>query len=324
MTPAQPLPVTRRNFLATVAAAKIGPLMLTGCQRETKSPSPVIRSYVDAHSHVWTPDTRRFPLGPWITPDKMDPASFTVEQLLAIAEPCGVDRAVIIQHAPYYGDDNTYLIDCAKRYPGRFSIVAIVDERRNDLTSHLSTLKGQGVRGLRIGPSRYADRTLVKDPDNWLKAPAMQNLWTQASNHDLILCPLINAEHLPTLEPMLAQFPTTKVVIDHFGHCDADKPQELQALLKLSRFRHVHIKASGFYKFGDRKAPYEDPGPIIKHVTEAYGPDRVLWGSDCPYQIQPGNNYRDAVSLIESGLAVLDASARMAILRDNAQRLFFL
>lgn len=317
-----PLPLTRRNFL-TICAANVGVLALTGCKREVKPSPSVYGGYIDAHSHIWTPDTVRFPLGPWITPDKMDPSSFTVEQLLGIAEPCGVDRVVIIQHAPYYGDDNSYLIDCALRYPGRFSIVAIVDERRNDLAHQIRQLKSQGIRGIRIGPSRYADRTLVKDPNNWLNAAAMHNLWVQATDQDLILCPLINAEHLPTLEPMLAKFPNTKVVLDHFAHCDAEKPQELQALMKLAQHRHVHVKASGFYKFGDRKAPYEDLATIIKHVVEAYGPDRILWGSDCPYQIQPGNNYRDAVSLIEKGLDFLDTSTRMAILRDNAQRLYF-
>jgi predicted TIM-barrel fold metal-dependent hydrolase len=201
--------------------------------------------------------------------------------------------------------------------------VAIVDERRTDLVEHLRQLKDKGVRGIRIGPDRYADRTLVKDPSNWLKAPAMRNLWAIAADQNLILCPLLSAEYLPTLEPMIAEFPNTKIVIDHFGHADAEKPAELQALLKLAEYHQVHVKASGFYKFGDRKAPYDDLAPIIRHVTDAYGPDRVLWGSDCPYQIQPGNNYQDAVSLIESGLEFLDASARRAILRDNAQRLFF-
>lgn len=297
--------------------------VLSGCQR-TVAPKPVVgNGYIDAHSHLWTADTVRFPLGSWITPDKMEPPSFTAEQLLEIAVPCGVDRVVIIQHAPYYGADNTYLLDCAKRFPGRFSIVAIVDERQNELADQLSQLKRDGVRGLRIGPTRYADRTLVKEPNNWLKAAAMRRLWTLATEQDLILCPLISAEYLPTLEPMLTEFPDTRIVIDHFGHADADKPDELQALLKLARHRNVHVKASGFYKFGDRKAPYDDLSQILRHVTDTFGPHRVLWGSDCPYQIQNDNTYQAAITLIESGLDFLDAAARMAILRDNAARLFF-
>ena len=276
---------------------------------------------IDAHSHVWTPDTKRFPLGPWITPDKMEPPSFTAEQLLATAEPCGVDRVVLIQHAPYYGDDNSYLIYCSRQHPGRFSIVAIVDERRSDIGDHLRHLKRQGVRGIRIGPSRYADRTLVKEPLNWLLAPAMRKLWALAADEGLILCPLLNAEHLPTLEPMLTDFPRTQIVIDHFGH--AEKPAELSALLKLAKHRQVHVKVSGFYKFGDRKAPYDDLRPMIKQVVDAFTPTRLLWGSDCPYQLQNGNDYRSAVKLLQSGWDFLKAPARQAILHDNAHRLFF-
>ncbi len=314
--------VTRRKFLALGTAA-IGGLALTGCKNTDRRAPSARTGYIDAHSHIWTPDTKRFPLGPWITPDKMEPASFTAEQLLATAEPCGVDRVVLIQHAPYYGDDHSYLIHCAKIFPGRFSIVAMVDERRSDLGEHLRHLKQQGVRGIRIGPSRYADRTLVKEPLHWLKAPAMRKLWALAADEGLLLCPLLNAEQLPTLDPMLNEFPNTKIVIDHFGHADAEKPAELQALLKLAEHRQVHVKVSGFYKFGDRKAPYEDLAPLIKHVVKAYTPGRLLWGSDCPYQLQNGNDYKSAVALIESGLDFLDAPARQAILRDNAQRLFF-
>jgi predicted TIM-barrel fold metal-dependent hydrolase len=191
------------------------------------------------------------------------------------------------------------------------------------LADHLRQLKAQGVRGLRIGPNRYADRTLVKDPANWLNAQAMHNLWVQAAEHDLILCTLLNAEQVPTLEPMLNQFPKARIAIDHFGHCTAERPGELQSLLKFARFKGVHVKASGFYKFGDRKAPYDDLAPTIRQVVEAFGPERVLWGSDCPYQVQSENNYRDAVALIENGLDFLKPSDRSAILRDNSKRLFF-
>ncbi|QOV91056.1 amidohydrolase family protein [Humisphaera borealis] len=322
---------TRREVLSR-AAAGLGALSLPACAPTAgRKPDATVADaaadasagYIDAHSHIWTPDTDRFPLGRWITRDQMDPPSFTAEQLLATAAPHGVDRVVIIQHAPYYGDDNSYLINCARRFPGRFSVVAIVDERRTDLADHLRNLKRQGVRGLRISPTRYADRTFVKDPSNWLNAPAMRKLWALATEEDLILCPLVNVEHLPTLHPMLADFPGTRVAIDHFGHARADRPDELQALLSLSRHRRVHVKASGFYKFGDARAPYNDLVPMMRHVTEAFGVDRVLWGSDCPYQLQKGNNYGDAVAMVEHDLDFLPLSARKAILRDNAQRLFF-
>ena len=149
----------------------------------------------------------------------------------------------------------------------------------------------------------------------------MRGLWAQATKLDLVLCPLVSAEHLPTLDPMLAEFADTRVVIDHFGH--AETPDNLRALVKLARHRRVHVKASGFYKFGDRKAPYDDLSSMIGRVVDAFGSERVLWGSDCPFQIQAGNNYEDAVSLVARELNFLTPPDRTAILRDNAQRLFF-
>jgi predicted TIM-barrel fold metal-dependent hydrolase len=322
MTP--PHPSTRREILALAAAAG-GVLVAYGCAstggRAPAAAAPPVQGYIDAHSHVWTADTTPFPLGPWITSDHMDPPDFTAERLLALAEPHGVGRVVLIQHAPYYGDDNSYLIDCARRFPGRFAVVAVVDERRDDLADHLRHLKDQGVRGLRIGPARYADRTMVRDPARWLEAAAMRSLWARATELNLVLCPLVSAEYLPTLDPVLAEFADARVAIDHFGN--AQTPDELQALLKLARHRNVHVKASGFYKFGDRKAPYDDLSSMIRTVTDAFGPDRLLWGSDCPYQLQAGNNYGDAVSLVARGLDFLSPADRGAILRDNARRLFF-
>jgi predicted TIM-barrel fold metal-dependent hydrolase len=151
----------------------------------------------------------------------------------------------------------------------------------------------------------------------------MRQLWRLATEQELSLCPLVSAEFLPSLEPMLSEFSKIDIVIDHFGHVDVTKPKELETLLVLAKHRRVHVKASGFYKFGDKQAPYPDLTDLMRKVVNAFGPERILWGSDCPYQLQNGNNYHDAVELIKTGLDFLDATACMAILRDNAQRLFF-
>lgn len=311
---------TRRDALRLAAAGVVLPTF-AGCRTGDRSSVAPGTGHIDAHSHVWTPDTGRFPLGRWMTRSEMQPASFTAEELLAIARPCGVERVVLIQHAPYYGDDNSYLIDCVRRFPGRFSVVAIVDERRADLGLHLRVLRRQGVRGIRIGPARYADRTLVKDPQKWLEAPAMRDLWRLATDEGLVLCPLISAEYLPSLDRMLSDFPATTVALDHFAH--AQQADHLADLARLARHPTVHVKVSGFYKFGDRQPPYDDLAPMIRTVHQTFGPDRMLWGSDCPYQLLNGNDYPRAVALIGSGLGFLDAQARMKVLRTTAERLFF-
>ncbi|MFH1265903.1 MAG: hypothetical protein ABIK89_09245, partial [Planctomycetota bacterium] len=68
------------------------------------------QGFIDAHVHVWTPDTERYPLASGHSKEKMALASFTPEELFAHARPCGVTRIVLIQMS-YYGFDNSYMLD---------------------------------------------------------------------------------------------------------------------------------------------------------------------------------------------------------------------
>ncbi|HEY2838710.1 MAG TPA: hypothetical protein VGJ26_06165, partial [Pirellulales bacterium] len=57
---------------------------------------------IDAHVHVWTPDTKKYPLAAGHRRDEMKPASFTPEELWKLARPCGVSRVVLVQMS-FYG-----------------------------------------------------------------------------------------------------------------------------------------------------------------------------------------------------------------------------
>jgi predicted TIM-barrel fold metal-dependent hydrolase len=278
---------------------------------------------IDAHSHVWSRDLNRYPLGSWAKPADMQPASFTAEEFLAIAHANGVDRAVLIQHAPLHGYDNSYILDCAKAYPGVFSVVAMIDERLPRVGERLTDLARQGARGIRIGPTKHADRTPNADPPKWLEAPGMVALWEHAARLGVAICPLVTAEFLPSLDAMCAKHPETVCVIDHFGHIDPAKPDTVAALVRLARHRNVYVKVSGFYKFADRRPPYDDLVPMIRTVIDAFGPQRLMWASDCPYQLNDGNTYADAIGLIRDGIGDLSKDDRRAMLRDTAARVFF-
>ena len=193
-------------------------------------PVPSFPGAIDAHSHVWSKDLARYPLGPWAKPADMQPASFSAEELLAIVRPNGVDRVVLIQHAPLHGYDNSYVLDCAKAYPGVFSVVAMIDERLPRVGERLDTLVKQGARGIRIGPTNHADRTPNADPPKWLDAPGMVSLWEHAARLGVAICPLVTAEFLLSLDPMCRKHPETVCVIDHFGHIDPGKRDTVEAL----------------------------------------------------------------------------------------------
>lgn len=324
--------VIDRRMLLMAGLGALGVAAWGGCSHQQdaepkvgdeSSAKPKFTGLIDSHCHLWSGDLQRFPIAPWADKDKMEPASFTAEELWDTARPHGVDRVVIVQHSPYFGYDPAYLVDCWRRFPGAFAIVGMIDERQPDLASRLKGLAEQGVRGIRISPKLHGDRTPVADPPNWLNAPRMKDLWTEATAQHLAICPQISPDFLPTLDPMCGQFPDTVCVIDHMGHAGIKSEDDILNLTRLARHPKVYVKLSAFWTFGAKQPPYADIGPLIRRVYDAFGPKRLMWGSDCPFQLAKGQTYADSIELIRTGLDFLTADDRRSILGGTAEQLYF-
>jgi predicted TIM-barrel fold metal-dependent hydrolase len=82
------------------------------------------------------------------------------------------------------------------------------------------------------------------------------------------------------------------------------------------------VKVSAFYALGKRNPPHLDLGPLIKRVYEAFGPDRLMWGSDCPFQTDK-ETYEDSISLIRDRLDFITPEGKKWILRRTAEKFFF-
>jgi predicted TIM-barrel fold metal-dependent hydrolase len=85
----------------------------------------------------------------------------------------------------------------------------------------------------------------------------------------------------------------------------------------------VTVKASAFYALGKKQAPYRDLAPLIRRVFEDYGPRRLMWASDCPFQVEGGHTYAASVALVREGLPFLSKEDREWILGKTAERVFF-
>lgn len=301
---------TRRSFLASSAAA------LTGC---TLLSSQRGGNWIDAHVHVWTPDVEKYPLARGYAVSDMRPPSFTPEQLFAHCKPEGVRRIVLIQMS-YYQHDNSYMLDVMRAHPGTFSGVAIVDENAPDVAATMTGLVRQGVRGFRISAGK--ERSL----SNWIGSPGMATLWKTAGQLGASVCPLINPDTLPLIDQMCEWYPETSVVIDHFariGMAGGVKEADVRALTRLARHPKAHVKASAFYALGAKRPPYTDLGPLIRRVRDEFGPQRVMWASDCPFQVDPGHNYHDSIALIRDRLDFLTPQDKAWMLRGTAEKVFF-
>ncbi|HYI95019.1 MAG TPA: amidohydrolase family protein [Bryobacteraceae bacterium] len=270
---------------------------------------------IDAHVHVWTDDRVRYPRAPGSK--DYEPARFTPEDLFVHTKPAGVKRIVLIQMS-FYRFDNSYMTDAIRSHPGVFSGVGIVDESAVAPDRAMEELAKLGVRGFRIVPGASADA--------WLETTGMQAMWSMAAKRKLAMCPLIGPNALPAIDRMCTKHPDTPVVIDHLARIGADgsvRDSDVRLLCGLAKHKNVKVKVSAFYALGRKQAPYKDLAPLIRRVFEDYGPRRLMWASDCPFQVENGHRYAPSIALIRDGLPFLSQEDRDWILARTAASVFF-
>jgi predicted TIM-barrel fold metal-dependent hydrolase len=284
--------------------------------------------YVDSHSHLWSPDRTRYPLRSGANEANVQPKGFTPGDFFSSARAEGVSRVVLIGHTVHFGYDATYLTDILKARPGEVAAQAYLDHADPNVTARMAELKRHGVKAFRL-------RLLDPWQADFLDSHPIMKAYQFAAMQRLVICPLTNPDWLPQLDRLSAAFPATSVVIDHFARIGVDglgqvppvpgtiKPEDVANLVKLARHPGVHVKLSAFYALGRRTPPYDDMLPLIKELIAAYGPERLMWGSDCPYQLASPHTYRASIALIRDRLDGVSEEDREWLLRKTAERVFF-
>jgi L-fuconolactonase len=120
-----------------------------------------------------------------------------VETLLDQMNRYGVAKATLIQIGGEY--DNAYLIECMRRFPGRFSVVGLVDTDRLDAPERLEEWAKQGIEGIRLRPLA---RSPGRDP---------LAIWRKASDLGLVVSAQGSAVEefsSPAFEDVIKALPT--------------------------------------------------------------------------------------------------------------------
>ena len=265
---------------------------------------------VESHVHIWTIRDPRFGRHPEsdFAPDiEAAPADlFRAQDQIG-----GVAWTVLIQPR-YYLWDNAYLIQAAETYPDRLVVAGRVDPLLPDAPDALRELmQHPQLRGIRLAPNT--------DPETrWLDAASQDALWETAADTDATIGLLINRRQLPQAGAMAVRHPEVTVVIDHLGSPDYRDLDSLQNLLALADRPNVFVKLSG-YPNGTRAAyPYPEAHPLIERVYRAFGPRRLMWGTDWPVCLT-GATYRQAFDSAWN-LPFLSHADRQWIFADTAKR----
>lgn len=205
-----------------------------------------------------------------------------VESLLWQMDRNGVEQAALIQ---IRGEvDNAYQSDCVRRFPDRLVSVVVVDTDRADASEELERLVEQGARGLRL----WADtRSPGEDP---------LLLWRKAAELGLPVTCGGKADEFASdaFAEVLQSLPKLTVIVEHLGSVnnpaeEAGSPELRRKVLELARFPNAMIKVHGLGEFAGRAMPVAHPFPFVEPIPslldeayEAFGPRRMMWGSDYP------------------------------------------
>lgn len=277
----------------------------------------MIADCIDAHVHVWKPADKCFPYDPLYNGPAPSPATFTPEHLVAIAGQVAVKRIVLVQMS-FYGSDNSYMLTAIQRYPAVFSGIGVVDYEADSLSAEMTRLTSCGVRGFRITQGNRGAR--------WLETAGMREMWRLAAEKKLAICPLVGPDAIPALDRLCEEFSGTTVVIDHMARVGMDgvlRDRDVNALCNLSRHLRVYVKVSAFYALGKGQSPYSDLVPVVHALQKAYGSQRLMWGSDSPFQSQQPHTYAESFEFVHSQLSFLGPEDKEWILRKSAETVFF-
>lgn len=233
---------------------------------------------IDAQLHAHPP----YP--PPATPD-MHPGQLahgdhvTVEDLLTMMKAVGVDACVLV-HPSAYGLDLTYPQQAVADHPGKFGVVAAVTPSTPDAVDRVRTWRDQpGMLAVRVVILTDAHRQL-------LEAGAYEPIFSAAESAAVPVF-IFPPRLVGSIHTIARAHPDLQLIVDHLGIAqppvmvpDPDPFQTLPDLLTLAQYENVAVKCTGVPSVSNDPYPFADLWPHLHGVFEAFGADRIMWGSD--------------------------------------------
>ncbi len=233
-----------------------------------------------------------------------------IDSLLFHMESSGVDKAVLIQHA---GEtDNSYHIECLRQYPERFASAMVVEP--DDDGTRIRHWADQGIVGIRLPAS---SRATSQDP---------LAQWRTAAELDLVVSAPCNPTALMGEEfaEVLRLFPELHIVLEHLGGIgqgSTEPHDQFKGVLHLAERENLSIKLPGFGEFCSLPFPFAAVPPLAEMAIEAFGPERVMWGSDYP-PVSTREGYAHSLQFPRDYLAALSADERAWIFGKSALKIW--
>ena len=294
--------MTRRTFLFA---------SLAGCA------APHAIAAIDSHIHLFDPNR---PGGvPWPPADDPIRSKPTYpDRFRSVASKHGVEGAVVVECSPLI-EDNQWVLDVAENDPSVVGLVGFLDAGKPGFGEHLDRFgKCPLFRGIRYGDlwgrslvEQLANPQFIED----MRLLAERDMSLDSANPNLDL-----------LEAMLRlsdQVPTLRMIVDHLPKMivEPDQRKRYERVLREFSVRpqiYVKISAVLLNKGGSVSYSLDDYRSTIDEIRDAFGEDRVLFGSDWPNSDGLGT-YDQVIGIVREYFESEDREAREKYFRHNSR-----
>ena len=230
---------------------------------------------VDSQVHIWGADTAERPWPRRAEPQR--PVPLGKDELLREMDAAGVDRVVIVPPS-WEGDRNDLATEAHLAHPERFATMGRLDPLDPASTRAIAHWRAQpGMLGLRFTFHIPQLVTLITEGH-------MDWVWGEAEKAGVPVYVLIPHPLVYLIDEIAGRHPRLRLVMDHLGlnskQRDADAFAEFDKLLSIAKRPNVAAKVSALPCYSTDRYPYRSLHGYIRQAYDAFGPQRLFWGSD--------------------------------------------
>jgi L-fuconolactonase len=252
---------------------------------------------VDSQVHIWAANT---PDRPWCPNTRAHrPVPLGHEELLGEMKKAGVDRVVIVPPR-LDGNRNDLGLNAAKAHPDHFAVMGKIDAKDPKAPERLANWRSQpGMLGLRFNFKR-APGSLGSETD-WV--------WEVAEKAGVPIYVGVAHPEVHIIDGIAERYPKLKLIFDHMALAAGVKDEvafkDFDKLIVAARRPNIAVKVSSLPSYTDAPYPYKNLHTYVRQVYDAYGPKRMMWGSDLS---RLRGSYRECVTMFTEEMKWLSAS----------------
>jgi L-fuconolactonase len=280
---------------------------------------------IDTHQHLW--DLNRFRL-PWVKEGTILGRNYLVSDYHAAAAGTGIEKTVYMEvdvEPSQQRAEADFVLECCRK-PETMMVAGVISGRpaADDFKDYVTPLRGSPhIKGVRqvlhvatTPPGYCLDPKFVR---------GIRLLGESGLRFDLCM----RMAELADAGKLIDQCPDTQFILDHCGNASVhtkeggvpDRTQWKRDMDQLARRKNLVCKVSGLVNTAKKGWTPDNLAPIVNHVLDAFGPDRVMFGGDWPVCLL-GATLAEWVNGLKTVVASRPAEYQRKLFHDNAARLY--